>query len=539
VRKFVRRHRTALAATAAVTVSLATGLYIANRQRAVAEDRVVQLRQLARQLLDFEVRLRAPSVNTDLNLRRRITAASVQYLEGLRPEALRNKNLALEIGGAYLELARIQGVPVWNQQGQYAEAEKSLGKAAEMAHIVLQADPDNREALWQAANAAHDRAVIAYTERRPQQVLTWSPQAVEGFDRLARLGNLTRHEINGATYIYGDLAEVHMGLHRFQDAVHYARLGIDYSRSTSTVPGPRAQAFNMLAGALQYLGDFQGAREAMQEARKLWEQLFHDEGDHRYTRVMLYQTRCREGLLLGEDGGVNLNQPREAAARLQEAFDALESVAQADRNDHESRTITAAGGHYLGDLLRHTDPKRALVVYDHSLVRIREVPDDISARRMEALLLAGSSYAARRTGRESDASARIEAAFRLLRDSGDYPAAAIQPGSEADLAVRALAAHYAETGRPNEAIRSYRDLRAAILASNPDPWNDLVNALSLTALDVSLAALLRRTGSAEEATALEAGNRELWRHWDRQLPHNPFVERQLAAAEGSPPATRK
>jgi hypothetical protein len=60
---------------------------------------------------------------------------------------------------------------------------------------------------------------------------------VEGFDRLARVRNLTRRKINGATYIYGDLAEVHTGLHRFQDAVRYARLAIDYSRNTSTVPG--------------------------------------------------------------------------------------------------------------------------------------------------------------------------------------------------------------------------------------------------------------------------------------------------------------
>jgi len=43
--------------------------------------------------------------------------------------------------------------------------------------------------------------------------------------------------------------------------------------------------------------------------------------------LILYQTRCREGLLLGEDGGVNLNRPEEAALRLREAFDALEHVA--------------------------------------------------------------------------------------------------------------------------------------------------------------------------------------------------------------------
>lgn len=528
-RKFVRRYWLPVSGAAAVALSLAAGLYIAERQRSIAEGRVAQLRQLSRQQLEFEALLSTENGGSDLKLHNKIAANAVQYLESLHPEPLRDKQLALQIGAGYLRIARIQGVPEWNQLGQYGEAEKSLSKAEEIAKTVLAADPTNREALWQVANVAHDRAVIAYTERRPEQVIASSPKVVEGFDRLARLGNLTHREINGATYIYGDLAEVHTGLHRFQDAVRYARLGIDYSRNLSTVPGPRAQAFNMLAGALTYLGDFEGAQDAIRQARQLWEQLLRDEGDHKYARLILYQTRCREGLLLGEDGSVNLNRPKEAAIRLQEAFDALEIFAQTAPDDYESRIIIATGGHYLGDLLRRSNPQRALEVYDHALMRVREVPNDVAARRLEALLLAGSSYAARWMHRESDARTRIEAAFRLLRDTGDYPAAVIKPGSEADITVRALADHDAEAGRLNQAIRRYQELRRSLLASNPDPRSDLPNAVSLTALDASLAALLRRAAAADQASVLESGNREIWRHWNHQLPNNSFVLRKLAA----------
>jgi serine/threonine protein kinase len=534
-RKFVRRYRMPVSAATVVILSLAVALYIVDRQRALAESRVTQLRRLSRQLMSFEMQLRSsPSAGTDLQLHSKIAAIDIQYLESLRPEALHNKELALEIGAGYLWLARIQGVPEWNQRGQYAAAEKSLGKAGEIAGNVLAIDPNNREALWQVANVAHDRAVVAYAERRPEDVIAWSPKAVDGFEKLARLGSLTRNEINGATYIYGDLAEVHTGLHRFQDAVRYARLAIDYSRNTSKVPGPRAQAFNMLAGALTGLGDLQGAQEAVGQARRLYDQLLHDEGgNHYYSRLILYQTRCREGLLLGEDGGINLNRPEEAASRLQEAFDALESTAKPDPNAYEARTTIATAGHYLGDLLRRTNPRRALEVYDHSLVRVREIPGDVAARRLEALLLAGSSYAARRLHREPDAKARIDAAFRLLRDAGDYPAPVFKPGSEVDVALRALADDEAETGRLAPAIRTYRELRRGLLASNPDPRNDLVNAVSLTKLDASQAALLRRAGGADEAAALEAGNRAIWRQWDQRLPNNPFVLRELAAAESA------
>jgi hypothetical protein len=157
----------------------------------------------------------------------------------------------------------------------------------------------------------------------------------------------------------------------------------------------------------------------------------------------------------------------------------------------------------------------------------------VAARRLEVLLLAGSSYAARSVHREGDARARIEAAFRLLRDTADYPAAILKPGSEADIAVRALADNDAETGRLAQAVRSYQELRRSLLASNPDPQSDLLNAVSLTALDASLAALLRRAGAAHQAAALAAGNRETWRHWDHRLPDNPFVLRELAATQDS------
>jgi serine/threonine protein kinase len=529
VRKFLRRYWVPVIAAALVVISLSAGLYVANRQRIIAERRFGELHALSSRLLDLETEIRV----SDLKLRNQLISLSIQYLEGLGGEALHDRALALEVSKAYLRVARNQGVPEWNQQGQYAEAEKSLSKANTFADSVLGTDPNNRQALWLSANVAHDRAVTAYAERRFQQVLAYSPQVIEAFDRLVRLGNLTRREINGATYMYGDLAEVHLGLHRFSDAVRYARMGIEISQKTPTVPGPRAQAFNMLAGGLMYLGDFQGARDAIQESKKQLEKLLRENPYPAYNGLILSQTRSREGLILGEDGGVNLNRPLEAAVPLQEAFDAMEQFAQKDSDYYEGRSVVALAGHYLGDVLRHSDPKRALEVYDHSLVRIREVPNDVAARRLETLLLAGSSYAARWMHHEKDAKDRIDAALRLLSETKDYPAGSIRAGSEADTALRALADHYAETGQPEQALEIYQELFRKIAASNPDPRNDLLNSAYVSRLNASLAMLLRRTGKDDKAVALEADRLELWRYWNRKLPNNPFVLRQLEAASAN------
>jgi serine/threonine protein kinase len=522
-RKFLRRHWIPVAAAALVIVSLSVGLYIANRQRVIAERRFGQLHALSTRLIDLET----PLESSDLKFRNKLISLSIQYLEGLGSETFHDKALALDISHAYLRVARIQGVPEWNQQGQYEEAEKSLSKANAFADSVLEADPNNREALWLSGNVAHDRAVTAYAERDYPRVLAYSPKAEDAFDRLARLGNLTRREINDATYIYGDLAEVHIGLHRFSDAVRYARLGIEISQKTPTVPGPRGQAFNMLAGALMYSGDFEGALDAIHESQKQLEQLRRENSNRWYNALILSQTRCREGLILGEADGVNLNQPLEAAVLLQESFDALETLAQKDANDYEVRSLTATAGHYLGDVLRHSNPKKALDVYDHSLERIREVPNDVAARRLETLLLAGSSYAARRLHREDAARDRIDAAFRLLKETKDYPAGSIRAGSEADAAMRALADQYAETGKLEQALEVYQELFRKIMASNPDPHNDLLNSVSVSRLHTSLATLLRRMERKDEAVPLEAARLELWQYWNRKLPNNPFVRRQL------------
>jgi len=526
MRKFLRRHWGPVAAAALVVVSLSVGLYVANRQRVIAERRFNQLHALSRRLLDLEEELSF----TDLKVRNKLIYLSIQYLEGLGSETLRDKALALDISNAYVGVARVQGVPEWNHQGQYAEAEKSLTKANAFADSVLEVDPNNRAALWLSGNIAHDRAVTAYAERNYQQVLAYSPKAVDVFGRLARLGNLTKRDVNGATYIYGDLAEVHLGLHRFADAIQYARLGIEISKDVPTVPGPRAQAFNMLAGALMYSGDFQGALDAIEESQKHLEELRHTNPNPRYNGMILCQTRSREGLILGEDGGVNLNRPLEAAVPFQESFDALKEFVEKDANDFEARSMMATAGHYLGDVLRHSNPRRALEVYDHALVRIREVPNDVDARRVEAILLAGSSYAARWIHHEKDAKDRIDAAFRLLNETKDYPAETISAGSEADTTLRALADHYAETKQLEHALEIYQELSRKITASNPDPQNDLLNAAYVSRLHTSLAILFRRTGGADKAASLEAGRLDLWRNWDRKLPDNPFVHRQLEAA---------
>jgi tetratricopeptide (TPR) repeat protein len=286
---------------------------------------------------------------------------------------------------------------------------------------------------------------------------------------------------------------------------------------------------SLLADLTRISGDLEGALRDIREARTILERT-----DYRSERLRLswFLVLWCEGVILGGGNGLNLNQPEEAIAVLQRAFDLVEEWAQSDPDDASTRLLFDQTGRELGAILRDRDPLPALAVYDHARRRLSEVRNNPGARRAEAGLLAGSSYALRRLHRTIEARNRIEAALRLLRETKDYPTDRIDTDSEVEPTLRALADHFADTGEPLRAATVYQELLGLILAAKPDSGNDLRRAIKLSRIYEALAALHRRNHQSEKADALSALRRTLWLQWNRKLPDNAYVRRQLQAAGG-------
>lgn len=242
----------------------------------------------------------------------------------------------------------------------------------------------------------------------------------------------------------------------------------------------------------------------------------------------------REGSILGEDQDIGLDRPKDAVPVYQQALSIAEELARKDPDDNSNHQLASEVGRRLGDVLRHGDPQLALSVYDACIRGDQEAENtNIATRREEAGLLASSSYALSALHREIDAKQRIGQAFELLRQTGDYPAPKIELASEADLAVRALADHYAAAGDSAKAADTYLDLLRRVNESNPNAETDLRNAVYLSNAYAALARILRQDGRTPEATRWEAERRKLWEHWDSKLANNAFVQRQLAAARAN------
>jgi serine/threonine protein kinase len=540
--KFLRRNRTAVAfvtaALALVIGSLSAGLLIANRQRKLAEQRFDQVRRLSNKFIALDNDIRGLPGST--KVRMQIVSDSLQYLTSLGGEVQDDKDLELEIANAYVKVAHVQGDPTSPNLGQFTEAEASLGKAENFVDSVLKLDPRNRKGLGIAATIAHDRMVLADEQNRTQELVSWANEASARVERFMSLGNIDPGNVYAMGYFEQNIAYGYDDARHFAEALRASRRALDI-----TAPVPSAQRVHgSILGALTIArwqtGDLEGALQTAQQAVELQE--VQAASGHASLRINLANALYTEGMILGKrDAEPSLGRSRDALAALQKGQEIGEELAKIDPIDYLSRRSMATIGLEIGNILRHTDPEKALTVYDHALSRIREAKTNISTQLCAADLLAASSYVLRWLGEGNEAKQRIAEAFQFLRDAHQYPAGTVEPMARADHVMRAAADDYAETGETGKAIAAYRELLDKLMAWKPDLQNDLRDAICISRTWTALAILLRRSGRTEEAERLEAQRTDLWNHWNGKLPNAQFLLRQslsqIAAHKALPAAS--
>jgi tetratricopeptide (TPR) repeat protein len=244
-----------------------------------------------------------------------------------------------------------------------------------------------------------------------------------------------------------------------------------------------------------------------------------------------YGVLMRKASILGEEDGISLDRPIDAAGVYQEALDSMESLAaQTDPGEATSRSRLATAARALGDVLRDRDPRRALAAYDLAMARLRETRSSLARRRDEAVTLASSAHALRRLGRMAEGRRRIAAAVAILTAVHDLPSTRIPLESDTCAVLREEGDQQADEGRYEMAAQTYERLIAAVDTTGPNPAGDLRDAAALSRLYQGLKEVYRREGAFRQAEATRKRQLDLWQPWTRALPDNPFIARQLAAA---------
>ena len=528
-RRFLRRHWVPAAATAATLAGLTVGLLLANRERAIAQTRFLEVRQLANKLFDIDALASQLPGNT--KTRQLIVDTSLEYLRRLAADARRDPALALELGNAYIQVARVQGIEIGRNLGQVEQAGQSLRAADELIRSVVAAQPRNRTALLRAATVAHDRMNLARqrTGRRdlarggePLALARQAAQWVERFD--ARKGDKAE-DVDDVFSVSMNIADTYMLARQFEDALEICRRAAALARAVDNHDA-LAMFLWVSAEVFQQQGELDKAAVAIQNAVQLEDSL-PTNADVRQT-MRLAHVLMWQGKILGQDTGISLGRFDAALPPLERAFRITDEVVHQDAKDQSSRNRLGMAGLGIGGILRDNDPPRSLAVYDHVLRHAAEIGGNQGLQRLEADALAGSTYPLRRLGRTAEARQRLDRAFERLAQLKLYPAEKVTSGSVVYKSLRALADLESANGNIPRALEIYQNLVQQTAAAGSEPENFLEDAVDLSNLHYALADLHRRNGRPDLAKTSAARRLELWQQWDRKLPGNPFVTMQLA-----------
>jgi serine/threonine protein kinase len=525
--KFMRRNRTAVALTAAALVvvigSLTTGLLVANRERRVAEQRFAQVRQLANKFIALDNEIRGLPGST--KVRMQMVSDSLQYLTSLGNDVRGDNDLALEIAYAYVRVAHAQGDPTSPNLGQFKEAEASLDNASRFVDSVLSKDRKNPRALFIATTIAHDHMNLADSRGVLAEELRYASLTSSLIEQFMNTHPVELKDLYAMRYFYVNVAAAYQAGRDFDKVIRYSQRALDIPLPSPQTNALRGAILSGLGAARWQSGDLDGALRTTVESVELQET--EAANGHASLRINLANGLHLEGMILGrQDAEPSFGRTDEALANFEKALDIAEDLAKKDPLDYLGRHSEAVFALEIGNILRHTDPRKAVVVYDHAVERIREAKPNASTQRDEAELLAGSAYAVRWMGHEQEATQRIERAFQLLHDAQRYPADKVEPMSDTYDALRAQADDYAEIGQPAKAIEAYHQLLDKLMAWNLNPENDLRDATCLSRTWTALADLLCRTGRFGESDTLVAQRTELWNRWSGKLSNAQFLLRQ-------------
>ena len=524
-RKFLRRNRIPVTLGALALATLAFGFYEVNHQRAIAEQRFLEVRRLAARLFDIDVPLRGIAGSS--KVRQMIVDTSLDYLRRLG-EDVDDPGLALEIGTAYMRVARVQGVPISINLGQVDEAEKNLQNAERVIGRVLAADPANRLAFLRMGQIKHDRMILAGNRRPDDAALPLARESAAWLEKYLDSGPVDPGEGQQVLLAMNNVANRFRIVRQYDAALGWSYRAIKLA-PTLNEPGQIAQLLQGTALIHRDRGDLETALKDAHDSVKILESLPGRSPNDASVRMSLALGLSREGAILGDPDGISLNRPADAIAPLERAYALADEQAHRDPTDALSNGRVQTSGMILARIAEASDPRAALARYDHLLEHLGRIQNNSQMRRFEVRAESAAVQPLLRLGRTDEARERLKIAFARLSDLKLYPGQ-VALGSEADDALRASADVEAGSGHIARALEIDNALLEKIMASGPEPEEDLTDAIDLSSLFAALADLHRAAHQPDGASEMNQRRRQLWEHWDQKLPDNPFVQRHLDAA---------
>ena len=301
-RKFISRHRAALAATVTVMLTLAAGIIATERQariaqteRARAQKRFNDVRRFSDSLI-FDIHDALITVPGTTAARSLLLDRAVQYLDSVSKDAAGDSELERELAWGYQRLASVQGDATVSNTGQISDAEASTRKAIALFDEVGRANPGNVVDQLNSA-MAHRRKGISdnfYPDGRPEiekaLAITDPLMRSAGLDSRVKMERAA--EMQGMALLYDIAGDRPHSVDGFRQAVELA------SDVAQRDPGYRNVRQSLNKFRVQYgfelvsMGELDKAREELEASVAVYEALV-EKGAPPDTVRDLAQTRLR------------------------------------------------------------------------------------------------------------------------------------------------------------------------------------------------------------------------------------------------------
>lgn len=522
-RKVARRYWLPAGAVALMIAGLSTGLIIATRQRQLAERRFNDVRQLSARLFDIDDIVRR--LPNSAEARQLIVNTSLEYLGRLRADAASNPGLALELGTAYMRVAQVQGIPLSPNLGQTKNAAENLAIAEDLLEAVQRAQPANRAAMLRRAEIVHDRMSLAENDPTGEP-MPLARSAEAWLRKYIESGPVDGTNASLAISIGTNIANRYQMQEENGEAIRLLRSLKDLAAATGATDQTGSLRI-VLARIQRRTGDLDAALATIRETTRGEPAPLMDKTSVNLVRRYRLALAV-EGAILFSTHGASLGLAREALEPLEKAARIGEELVARNPNDALIRMAVSTDLYRLADALNGSDPERAIALLESAAVTLDRVEDNKRSIREQVKCRAAAAEALVRLGRKDAARRHLDSAFSLLGKLGTYPAKRIELCEEACLTLRARGRFESETGRLAEAAGTFRELLAAFQDADAKPERSLDQSLDYAEIQSALAGVLDRSGDAAGSAEMLARRNALWREWERKLPGNGFVRRQLS-----------
>jgi hypothetical protein len=529
-RKFLRRYWVPVTAAALVIASLSAGLYAAMRERAIAQRRFSEVRQLAHTFV-FDLHDEVAKLEGSTKAREMMVRTGLQYLDYLTPNAAGDLELQKEIAAGYLKIGDAQGHPTKPNLGRLGDALASYRKAGELYRHLAAADskylPDLADFDLRYAG------LVRFTHDLPR-ARELAETAIRTFDRAraARpLGPSWEQRYLGAWCTVGDLDE-DQGFYR-QAWTEFSRCNdLAYARLDQQRDRPAifdaARAEERIGTAAQELGMLTPALQALEREESLLKELIAGEPRNPALRrqlMLVYQFLSR---VYYDDNYPSLGDAVHALENARQYRAIADDMALQDPNDTSARASRGDAAARVSWALLDVNPRAAAEAAREGVQLFDGV---IASGHADHLTVSSRAEALRRlaeaelkSGAAAEACRTAESALRARREIAGTSAPGSRDRVELVQTLIAAGRANAAAGNPQRGetlLREAQDEAEAIAKRA-----EVADLLPLARAEEALGAYYARLGRTTDARACYTRRADLWR-----TGSNQYVDRQRAAAQ--------